>query len=70
MTFLFIDYETLNVKASGGRASQFAAIRTDENLSILEGRSLNIFCEQICDNIPSPEAALVTGITPQKNTKD
>jgi exodeoxyribonuclease-1 len=65
-TFLFIDYETFNAQTKGGRASQFAAIRTDKDLNILEGRSINLFCEQIIDHLPSPTAARITGLTPQK----
>jgi exodeoxyribonuclease-1 len=65
-TFLFMDYETFNLSPRGGRASQFAAIRTDAELNILPHRAVNLFCEQSPDNIPSPGAAVTTGITPQK----
>ncbi|MFN5635480.1 MAG: exodeoxyribonuclease I [Flavobacteriia bacterium] len=65
-TFLFMDYETFNSTPRGGRASQFAGIRTDSELNILPHRAVNLFCEQSPDNIPSPIAALITGITPQK----
>jgi len=65
-TFLFMDYETFNRDPKGGRASQFACIRTDKNLNVFLGKSLNLFCEQCEDNIPSITAALITGITPQK----
>jgi exodeoxyribonuclease-1 len=65
-TFLFMDYETFNATPRGGRASQFAAIRTDADLMVLPKRAVNIFCEQSPDNIPSPVAAVLTGITPQR----
>lgn len=65
-TFLFMDYETFNATPRGGRPSQFAAIRTDANLNTIPDRAVNIFCEQSPDNIPSPVAAVLTGITPQK----
>ena len=65
-SFLFMDYETFNSTPRGGKASQFAGIRTDADLNILPNRALNIFCEQSPDNIPSPIAAMITGITPQK----
>ena len=65
-TALFMDYETFNSSPRGGKASQFAGIRTDADLNILPNRAVNIFCEQSIDNIPSPIAALITGITPQR----
>lgn len=65
-TFLFMDYETFNSTPRGGKASQFAGIRTDADLNILPNRAVNLFCEQSPDNIPSPIAALITGITPQR----
>ena len=63
-SFLFMDYETFNRATKGGRASQFAAIRTNDNLEITD--TVNLFCEQIEDNIPSPVAAAITHLTPQK----
>jgi exodeoxyribonuclease-1 len=66
ITFLFMDYETFNRNPKGGRASQFASLRTNYNLEIIASSALNIFCEQTIDNIPSPQAALITKITPQK----
>ncbi len=65
-TFLFIDYETFDKQTRGGRASQFAAIRTDKDLNILKDRSINLFCEQTIDHLPSPTASRITGLTPQK----
>lgn len=65
-TFLFYDFETFNLKSKGGRVSQFASIRTDEDLKIIDHTAINLFCEQTIDNIPSPIAALTTGLTPQK----
>jgi len=65
-TFLFMDYETFNINPKGGRASQFAAIRTDNKLNYIPQKAINIFCEQSMDNIPSPKAALITKITPAK----
>lgn len=66
ITFLFMDYETFNRNPKGGRASQFASLRTNYDLEIIPSSALNIFCEQTIDNIPSPTAALITKITPQK----
>lgn len=64
-----MDYETFNRNPKGGRASQFAALRTDYHLKIDPTSALNIFCEQNYDNVPSPQAALITKITPQKILK-
>jgi exodeoxyribonuclease-1 len=66
ITFLFMDYETFNLNPKGGRASQFAAIRTNYNLDYVTGSAVNYFCEQASDNIPSPKATMITKITPQK----
>ena len=66
MSYLFYDFETFNQNPKGGRASQFASIRANSDLEIIDGESLNLFCEQTIDNIPSPTAARITGITPQK----
>lgn len=47
------------------RPAQFAGIRTDEDLNIT-GEPLMIYCKLAEDSLPSPEACLVTGITPQE----
>jgi exodeoxyribonuclease-1 len=65
-TFLFMDYETFNSKTKGGRASQYASLRTNSNLDLIKDNASNFFCEQIDDNIPSITASLITGLTPQK----
>ncbi len=46
------------------RPSQFAAIRTDAELNEV-GEPLMIYCKPAPDYLPSPEACLITGITPQ-----
>ena len=66
ITFLFMDYETFNRNPKGGRASQFASIRTNYALEIILDSPRNYFCSQTIDNIPSPTAALITKLTPQK----
>ena len=63
-TFLFHDYETYGIHTKKTRVSQFAAIRTDENLNIIEGQSFDFLCAPPIDFIPSIDACLVTGITP------
>lgn len=67
-SFYFHDYETFGIDPKVSRASQFAGIRTDLDLNILpDGQNdvLNIYCENTNDYLPSPEACLVTGHTPQ-----
>ncbi len=44
---------------------QFAGVRTDMDLNII-GEPLVIYCKPPVDYLPSPEACLITGITPQE----
>lgn len=64
-TFFFFDYETWGVSPAKDRPSQFAGVRTDADLNVI-GEPLVIYCQPPADYLPSPEAALVTGISPQK----
>ncbi|EGR2795500.1 exodeoxyribonuclease I [Vibrio navarrensis] len=64
-TFFFFDYETWGVSPAKDRPSQFAGVRTDENFNVI-GEPLVIYCRLPSDYLPAPEAALITGITPQK----
>jgi exodeoxyribonuclease-1 len=63
-TFLWHDYETFGVVPRRDRPAQFAAIRTDAELREI-GEPLMIHCRPAPDYLPSPEACLLTGITPQ-----
>ena len=63
-TFYWHDYETFGIDPSKDRPSQFAGLRTDENLNPM-GEPLVIYCQPQKDILPSPQACLVTGITPQ-----
>ncbi|CAN5687156.1 exodeoxyribonuclease I [soil metagenome] len=63
-TFLWHDYETFGAVPRRDRPSQFAAIRTDAQLNEI-GEPLMIYCKPAPDYLPSPEACLITGITPQ-----
>lgn len=58
------DYETFGSDPRRDRASQFAGIRTDEALNIID-EPLVIYCRPALDVLPEPEACLVTGIAPQ-----
>jgi len=64
-TFLWHDYETFGAVPRRDRPSQFAAIRTDAELNEV-GEPLMLYCQPAPDYLPSPEACLITGITPQQ----
>ncbi|MBO9515065.1 MAG: exodeoxyribonuclease I [Variovorax sp.] len=64
-TFLWHDYETFGAVPRRDRPAQFAAIRTDAELNEI-GEPLMIYCKPAPDYLPSPEACLITGITPQE----
>ncbi|SFM42366.1 exodeoxyribonuclease I [Marinobacter zhejiangensis] len=68
-SFYWHDYETFGVDPVHDHPSQFAGVRTDENLNIIED-PLVIYCKPSDDYLPSPEACLITGITPQKALED
>jgi exodeoxyribonuclease-1 len=68
-TILWHDYETWGVNPQKDFPSQFAGIRTDHELNII-GKPLNWFCQIPNDYLPQPQAALVTGITPQQTLRD
>ena len=63
-TFYWYDYETFGLSPKTSRIAQFAGVRTDEDLNII-GEPLEVYCKPTNDILPSPEACLVTGITPQ-----
>ena len=63
-TLYWHDYETWGEIPAVDRPSQFAGIRTDEDLNIL-GEPLMIYCKPAPDVLPKPEACLITGLTPQ-----
>ena len=62
-TFYWYDYETFGLSPKVQRIAQFAGIRTDEDLNILEEHMF--YCKPTYDSLPAPEACAVTGITPQ-----
>ncbi len=64
-TLYWHDYETWGEVPAKDRPSQFAGIRTDEDLNII-GAPLVIYCKPTADVLPKPEACLVTGLAPQK----
>lgn len=68
-TFFFYDLETSGLSARDDRIMQFAGIRTDMDLNPI-GEPYNVLVKLNDDTLPSPEALMVTGITPQQTVTD
>lgn len=64
-TYLFYDLETTGKNPATDRILQFAAQRTDANFKSI-GEPVNLHVRLDDDILPSPQAALITGLTPQK----
>ena len=58
------DYETFGIDPRHDRPSQFAGVRTDVDLNIIDD-PLVVYCKPPADYLPHPEACLLTGISPQ-----
>lgn len=63
-TIYWHDYETWGANPQKDLPCQFAGIRTDLDLNII-GEPLMIFSQIPNDCLPTPQACLITGITPQ-----
>lgn len=68
-TFFFYDLETSGLSGRDDRIMQFAGIRTDMNLNQI-GEPHNLLVKLSDDTLPSPDAIMVTGITPQQTQAD
>ena len=68
-TFFFYDLETSGLSARSDRIMQFAGQRTDMDLRPI-GEPYNVLIALSDDTLPSPEALMVTGITPQKTVDE
>jgi len=68
-TFFFYDLETSGLNPRQDRIMQFAGIRTDLDLNPI-GEPYNILVKLNDDTLPSPDALMVTGITPQETQAD
>ena len=66
MDFIFYDLETTGLSHAFDQPLQFAAIRTDENF--VEKERVNIRCQLAPHILPSPQALVVTGVTPEQLT--
>ncbi len=68
-TFYWYDLETYGSDPRRTRIAQFAGLRTDEDLNPID-EPLVLYCKPADDLLPSPEATLITGITPQYALRD
>ncbi len=64
-SFLFYDLETFGADPRRSRIAQFAAIRTDEALNEID-QPIDFLVRPADDLLPSPDATLVTGLSPQR----
>lgn len=69
LSFFFYDLETSGLNAREDRIMQFAGQRTDMNLHPV-GDPMNILVKLNDDTLPSPDAIMVTGISPQQTVAD
>lgn len=67
-SFYWHDYETWGADPSRHRPAQFAGLRTDFELNEV-GEPLVIECHPPGDDLPEPEACLITGLTPQRTAE-
>lgn len=68
-TFFFYDLETSGLSGREDRIMQFGGIRTDMNFKQI-GEPYNLLVRLDEATLPSPDALLVTGITPQQTQAD
>ncbi|MEN8175476.1 MAG: exodeoxyribonuclease I [Pseudomonadota bacterium] len=64
-TLFWHDYETWGADPRRDRAAQFAGVRTDVDFNAVDDPVV-LYCRPPDDRLPSPEACLVTGLTPQE----
>ena len=64
MSFFWHDYETFGISPRRDRPSQFAGVRTDDELNEIDDPVM-LYCAPAPDYLPSPESCLLTGILPQ-----
>lgn len=68
-SYFFYDLETSGFDARNDRIMQFAGIRTNKDLEPV-GEPYNIMIKMTPEVVPSPDAIMVTGITPQATLQD
>ncbi|MBF0220038.1 MAG: exodeoxyribonuclease I, partial [Gammaproteobacteria bacterium] len=64
-SILWYDYETSGIDPRADRVMQFGALRTNEALEIIAD-PVKRYCQFAADQLPNPDALLITGITPQR----
>ena len=64
-SFYWYDYETFVADPRRDRPAQFGGVRTDTGLNPIAA-PLVLYCKPAPDFLPSPDACLFTGITPQE----
>ena len=64
-TFFWYDLETFGLNSRYDRIAQFAGVRTDFNLNVIE-EPVILYCKLSDDYLPDPLACAITGITPQE----
>lgn len=64
-TLYWHDYETFGTDPRIDRPAQFAGMRTDTDLEVVD-EPLVVYCRPTEDYLPHPEACLITGITPRE----
>jgi exodeoxyribonuclease-1 len=68
-TFYWYDYETWGSTPATDRPCQFAGVRTDAALNEIAAPAV-LYCRPAEDLLPSPDACLVTGMTPQQAARN
>ena len=68
-SYFFYDLETSGLNPRSDRIMQFAGIRTDMEFNQI-GEPVNVLVRLNDDTLPSPEATMVTGITPQQTVEE
>ena len=68
-SFLFYDLETFGADPRRSRIAQFAAVRTDGELQLVD-EPVSLFVRPAGDLLPSPVATLITGISPQHASRE
>lgn len=66
MDFVFYDLETTGISPAYDQPLQFAAILTNEHF--VEKQRVNLRCRLAPHILPSPQALIVTGVTPEQLT--
>ena len=68
-TILWHDYEAGGVHAKSAPPMQFAAVRTDLDLNVIDC-PIDVYARLDCDKLPHPEAVAITHINPMKCMKE